>query len=448
MEGKEHKRQRKIISPAFSGQCLKRMTPVMFRKAEELSEQWVDILSQRPQKYESFVPGTELKANSTINVARWVSRASFDVIGEAGFDYHFHALEEESEPVYMAYRRMFAIADKGINLRELMDLNFPWIRKIWSGKDNIVIDKSLKVINEAGKLLIANKKLSMNDEHCPSEKHDRDLLSLLIKSNMASDPAKRLTDQELLDQCSTFLLAGSDSVSTAISWALYFLSLDNSVQDRLRDELVDVSTCSFKASSHGDPLEERWDIVESLPFLDAVVRESLRLCPPVHETIRVAMEEDKIPISHPIQLRDGTHLNTGDHITIRKGSYIHIPIEGLNYSEELWGPDAQRFNPSRWFDLPPQTHSSAFPGLGNSMTFSFGPHSCLGYKFTTAEMKIFISTLITKFIFAPAPGIEIQKHNCILTRPFIEGKWELRPQLPLVVHQVHETSDSEGDVLT
>ncbi|KXN87545.1 Cytokinin hydroxylase [Leucoagaricus sp. SymC.cos] len=184
-------------------------------------------------------------------------------------------------------------------------------------------------------------------------------------------------------------------------------------------------------------LKEMWDPLNSLPFLGTVVRETLRFCPPVHETIRVAMEDDKIPISYPLKLRDGTLLNKGDYITIRQGSYIHIPIESLNYSEEFWGPDARTFDPDRWFDFPAIVRSLAYPGLGNFMTFSFGPRSCLGYKFTVAEMKIFICTLTMNFIFTPTPDTEVLKYNPILTKPFIKNKWEMGAQLPLDLALTH-----------
>lgn len=89
--------------------------------------------------------------------------------------------------------------------------------------------------------------------------------------------------------------------------------------------------------------QAHWEALETLPLLDAVVRETLRICPPVHGTIRMATVDDRIPISHPVLLRDGTVVHKGEYIHIRKGSYVHIPIEGLNYSEEIWGKDAREF---------------------------------------------------------------------------------------------------------
>lgn len=85
------------------------------------------------------------------------------------------------------------------------------------------------------------------------------------------------------------------------------------------------------------------DALDELAYLDAVIRETLRVCPPVHGTIRVATADDIIPVSQPVRLRDGTIIPAGGHIPIRKGTWIHVPIEGLNLCEEIWGPDAKEF---------------------------------------------------------------------------------------------------------
>jgi cytochrome P450 len=85
--------------------------------------------------------------------------------------------------------------------------------------------------------------------------------------------------------------------------------------------------------------------VEKLPYLDNVVRETLRFCPAVHGTIRVATRDDRIPLSHPVTLQNGQTVGTdlNGYIEIKKGSFIHIPIEGFSYSEDIWGPDALEF---------------------------------------------------------------------------------------------------------
>ena len=180
-----------------------------------------------------------------------------------------------------------------------------------------------------------------NTPHTP----DRDILSLLgetlippgwfvsliqttVKSSMSQDPARRMSDQDLVDQISSLLFAGSDTTSVAIAWCLHHLSLNPQIQKRLKEELYSLHSI------------EDVNMVDKLPYLDAVIQETLRLCPPAHSTIRVATKDDVVPLSYPMKLRDGVVV---DKVPIRKGSYVHIPMEGLNMSEDIWGGDALIF---------------------------------------------------------------------------------------------------------
>ncbi|KAF8060980.1 cytochrome P450 [Lyophyllum atratum] len=459
MEGNEHKVQRRLIGPAFTLQSIKAINPVFLQKARQLCDRWEALISEPfvdahptdpPPAYAAVAPAGEQFKGVTIDVAHWTSRASFDVIGLAGFDYNFKALEDESEEVYGAYRRMFDVADKGPRLRGVLELYFPIIRSLWPDNGTKVTNESLRIIGKAGKKLVAAKKATVMAETSKKESQQKDILSLLIKANLSTDPSKRLSDAELLDQCSTFLLAGSDSVSLAMAWCLHFLALNPEIQTRLRNEILSIASAAPSPADDETPderdstratppptysssncIHEVWDEIEASPYLDAVVRETLRLCPPVHATIRVATADDQIPVSHPVVLQDGTVVEAGGFVSIRKGSYIHIPIEGLNLSTEIWGSDALEFNPDRWTSLPSSARSPAHPGLGNMMTFGMGPHSCLGYKFSVNEMKAFLATMLPQFVFSPAA--DISKFNAILTRPYITNKWELGTQLPLVV---------------
>jgi len=439
MEGAEHKLQRKLVGPAFTKHSVKAMTPIFLQKAEELRDRWDAIISQVPSSPTHVPP-------ATIDVYHWLSRAAFDVIGLAGFDYHFHALHDESEDVYLAYRKMFNATEKAPSLKGLVQLYFPWVETFFPDRHDKIVRNSLQIIKKAGAKIVAEKKaIIMAEKAIAQELRDKDLLSLLIKANLSSDPSTRMTDAELMDQLSTFLFAGSDSVSLAMSWCLHLLSRHPEIQIRLREEILSLSTSRPStpidddtspppSATSTDSTSSEYaesDAINSLSFLDAVVREVLRLCPPVHATIRVATQTDSIPISSPIILRNGTCVNPGESITIGKGSYIHIPIEGLNLSTDVWGDDARQFNPDRWFCLPKSARAPANPGLANLMTFAFGPHSCPGWKFSIAEMKVFLAKLLPYFNFSPAA--DIRKYNAILTRPYVYDQFNEGVRLPIRV---------------
>lgn len=65
------------------------------------------------------------------------------------------------------------------------------------------------------------------------------------------------------------------------------------------------------------------------------------------------------------------------------------------------------------------------------MAFTFGPHACVGWRFSLLEIKIFLANLLPSFSFAPA--CEIRKYNAIITRPYVEGRFQHGPALPLRV---------------
>ena len=93
---------------------------------------------------------------------------------------------------------------------------------------------------------------------------------------------------------SSFLLAGHETTATASTWALYALSQKPDIQQKLREELFSISTDT-----------PTMDELNSLPYLDAVVRETLRLHSPVTFIVREAKKDDVIPLSEPITDRYG-----------------------------------------------------------------------------------------------------------------------------------------------
>ncbi|KAJ3770227.1 cytochrome P450 [Lentinula raphanica] len=420
-EGAEHTFQRKIIGPAFALQSIKTLTPIFLRTAEELRDKWDEIISNDEHQ---------------IDVCHWVSRATFDAFGMACLTYNFRAIHGETEELYVAFRKMFDLADRKGILRILV----PVLDKLWPDWIARAVRESRQVIYATGRRLISERKSTIIVEKGSSKvSNEKDLLTLLIQSNLYNnDSTRTLSDPDLLDQISSFFFAGSDTTALSLSWSLYYLALHPEIQTRLREELAHPTTLDSASSSSSSHEDRAYDILDSLPLLDSVVRETLRLAPPVHGTLRVATQNDQIPVSEPITMTDGTVVAPGGYISIRKGSIIHIPIEGLNYAKDIWSEDTLKFRPERWSSLPPVAQPPNFPGLANLMTFSFGPNSCPGYRFTISEMKAFLSVILPHYTFSIPEGQIISKRNGLFTRPFVKGKSQMGVQLPLIVKRVDE----------
>lgn len=142
------------------------------------------------------------------------------------------------------------------------------------------------------------------------------------------------------------MFAGSDTSSLSITWTLLLLAQHPDIQNRLRSELLSVAIPSTLSSDvlNEDEIQSLYAIISSLPFFHNVVRESLRLIPPVHSSIRVATQDDEIPTMYPVHRCDGTIDETKRSVKIAKGSFVHVAVEGFNLDKTTWGEDAWDFS--------------------------------------------------------------------------------------------------------
>ncbi|CAG8755240.1 14324_t:CDS:10, partial [Gigaspora margarita] len=172
----------------------------------------------------------------------------------------------------------------------------------------------------------------------------KDLLSLLIKENGRMPIDEQLTNNELVSQVMTFLIAGHDTTSTSLSWTLYFLSKNPDCQDRLR-KILDVFSdqCVFK------------------------------------ETLRTSMSE-------PFLVRQ----NSKEEIINGYVTPLIIPIHAIHHDPLIWGDDVDDFNPSRW--LNPEIKSKI--SHHNFFSFGAGPANYIGMKMAHLELKSILSVLL------------------------------------------------------
>ncbi|EEB98482.1 hypothetical protein MPER_01999, partial [Moniliophthora perniciosa FA553] len=139
-----------------------------------------------------------------------------------------------------------------------------------------------------------------------------------------------------------------------------------------------------------------YDELVSLPYLDAICRETLRLYPPVTYLIRTAKHDTILPVAAPITGRDGSTIT---EVVVPKNTDIFASVLNSNRNSAIWGEDALEWKPERWLEPLPRTVTETnAPGVySHLMTFSGGQRSCIGFKFLQLEMKGVLSCLVRKF---------------------------------------------------
>jgi cytochrome P450 len=172
-------------------------------------------------------------------------------------------------------------------------------------------------------------------------------------------------DRELIiDECVTFMFAGRDTVSHAMGFALYFLVRHPEIQEQLLAE----------AESVGE-IDD--DAVGALKLHSAVVREALRLRPPLPFLNRMVAAEEGADLC-------------GQHFP--KGSMISAASAGVQWSSAYWGEDSLEFRPSRWFE---EAHKTRHPFAW--IPFSASTRSCIGMKLAQNATSVMLAHIVRRF---------------------------------------------------
>ncbi|KAM3420621.1 hypothetical protein BST61_g3880 [Cercospora zeina] len=299
-DGEEHRAQKKKMLPAFAPRNIRALVPTMWSKACKLA----DLLGE-----------DVLRSGGDLELTPWTSRAALDIIGVAAWGKDFHALENPRTETVTRYHRMFRGSHKANRQAKLayaagLIVPMKTLASLFPCEffDNIA--RGSRAINEACRAAIA-------DRHS-SKEESTDILKYAMST-------ESFNDTELAGQMLNVLAAGHETSSLAVTWACYTLAKHPIVQERLRDELH-----SVLPAIDGAEAEVTAELLESLTYLRAVVRESLRLIPTAPVTRREAKRETSIA-----------------GFAIPKGTSIIGLHDHFNTRPEEWGPDAMHFRPER-----------------------------------------------------------------------------------------------------
>jgi len=368
-EGDEHKTQRKNLMPAFAYRHVKDLYPVFWGKSRELMECLSEAsksLDQPNEKQDSAVlesnKPTSEHAPGVIEVGGWSSRATLDIIGVSGVGQDFHALQDPTNKLNSLYRKVFSPGRVG-RILQLAGIFVPfWLLRRLPVKRNHEINEAVDYIKQLCRDLIAQKRKTMAEK----ERTDVDIVSVALESGGFSD-------EDLVNQMMTFLVAGHETTATAMIWAIYLLCKHPEVQNKLREEVRSQLPSLDEDVTAAD--------VDNCHYLQAVCSEVLRLWAPVSLTLRVADKDTSICDQY-----------------VPKGTLVIMCPWATNTSTHLWGADANEFKPERWLDADGKSNNKGSADSNYSfLTFLHGPRSCIGQKFAQAEFACLLGAWAGRF---------------------------------------------------
>ena len=373
------KRLRAIVSPTFTSGKVKKMSSLI----DECTKNCLENLE------------FHVNNKKNMNLKEVFGSFTMDCIAKCAFGTDINANKNADNPFVVNAKQLFTIKILKILLTNLLPiflLRLFRIKSVFNEENNQffirvarhIIRKrreSNQMYNDFLQLLMDcqsnenNKKevqLDSESHYLNEEQEESELETLKFHGGK-----KELTEDEIVAQAWVFFLAGYETTATTLSFCTYELALNQDIQEKLYQEIESVS----KNNQQID-----YETLTKLPYLDAIVSETLRKYSPFIRLERSVSENYNL-------------LNTG--IKLSKGDLIEIPVYAIHHCEEFY-PSPEQFKPERFLAenrhlIKPYTY----------LPFGAGPRNCIGMRFGLLETKLCLFKIIQKYRFYQCANTDV-----------------------------------------
>lgn len=372
----------RVLMPAFGKGALAAYFPRMVEVCDEL----VALLLSLPP--ERDVPITEL-----------TTRVTFETIGAAGMSTRFGAIGGTlgepalAEPLPAFVQAMVdMLLDAQTTTTSLLP---PSLRPLARWKR----ERADAVLNETVDALIARRREAIERE----EVLPNDMLQTMLTARDRVS-GQRLPDDNIRHQLITLLVAGHETTSGTLSYALHELCRNAHVEARLADEVDRV----LGTDPDAVPTMRQ---VDDLEYVGRVLKETLRIHPPAPASGRTPPADTVLAGRYAIGRREK----------------VVVLFQALHTDPRWWGDDALRFDPDRFL---PEAVAARHPNAYHP--FGFGMRSCIGFQFALIEAKLILARLYQRFRPKLAdPGYVLRHEVTLTTKPAgLRLRFERRPAVP------------------
>ncbi|CAM0870153.1 unnamed protein product [Alopecurus aequalis] len=331
LNGEAWAHRRRLIAPAFNMERVKGWIP-------EISSISASMLN----KWEIQV---ETRTEFEIDVNKEFHALSADVISRVAFG-----------SSYKEGRRIFQLQEEQIKyaILAMRTFYFPGFRFVPTKKNRRRHSLNQEIRSSLRKLI------EINGKKCEESKN---LLGLMLSANKTDNKFK-MGIEDIIDECKTFYFAGKETTANLLTWATLLLALHKEWQDKARDEVYQV--CGKYEHPSADNLS-------SLKIVNMVLKETLRLYPPAVFVNRTATRDIKL-----------------GKLDIPARTQVHVPIIEIHHDVNIWGANAEEFDPSRFAD-------GKSYDLGAYLPFGIGPTVCVGMNLAMVEVKLALSMVLQRF---------------------------------------------------
>ncbi|ORZ19679.1 cytochrome P450 [Absidia repens] len=341
-----HKQRRRIVSPAFAMKYLNSLEQFM----DSCTEAFVDRINRDIQLNNSGTDGF-----GSVDIWELLQCVALDIIGSTAFGESFNMVDTSDHFIPVSITRAMRFAP---NL-----IMYPFLGKL------------VKIfgLNQSPELDKFMRDLIM--KRLNSEQRRNDILQILIDTQKASDQEDRLTVDTIIAEVILFLVAGSETTSNTTGFAIIELLRHPEKMNRLRDEIDNVPVENDEALHSHDQLKH-------LPYLNAIINETMRLNPIAANGLSRIANSD---------------VTLGGKIFIPKGTVVICNLNHAQRNPSYW-PNPEKFLPERWLDT-----AETAPCMDAFYPFSAGSRNCVGKQFALQEMRLTLATLVKRYEFKPIP---------------------------------------------
>ncbi|KAF2714603.1 cytochrome P450 [Pleomassaria siparia CBS 279.74] len=216
----------------------------------------------------------------------------------------------------------------------------------------------------------------------------RDLLTFICEEMVPGGPAEGLTEYHVLGHMLQFMAAGGDTSANTLSWSAYILSKHQHIQDKLRAEIQALYT--------NDPTPA-YSSIDALPYLDAFIKEILRLYSPAATIHRQATKDLTI-----------------DGVLVTEGTVVDVVGAVTHLNPLIWGEDADMVRPERWF---PENTTAKMQNLHAFQAFSNGPRICIGKVAAMIELKTLFVEIVLRYRFIKVETEPVFENPSLVLKP-------------------------------